>query len=177
MRNILPFSAFLAAVLCAFCHPAYTQCNGSSSLSLKEIMKGYEFIGQRAEDPVWSLDSKRIYFNWNKENKLVGDKYYYDLRSGELNILELEKYDELPPRSYTKTQKGEFLFQREGDIFLFSPEKNKTRTLLKTYDHKSLKGLDEKEDGFYYLRSSNIYHFDLQSGSIRQISNFSKGSS
>jgi dipeptidyl aminopeptidase/acylaminoacyl peptidase len=176
MRNFLLLTAFAVSVLLTQNRSAFAQCNGSSALSLKEIMKGYEFIGQRPEYPVWSLDSKRIYFDWNKENKLITDKYYYEIASGETKLLNLENYDELPPYSYIKTTKGDFLYQKSGDVFLFSPESASTRTILETFDQESLIGLDELEQGFYFLRSSNIYHFDLDSGHIRQISNFSKGS-
>jgi hypothetical protein len=43
----------------------FTVAGISQELSLDEIMKGDAFIGVQPTNERWSLDGKRVYFEWN----------------------------------------------------------------------------------------------------------------
>ncbi|MFN5785250.1 MAG: hypothetical protein ACK457_04735, partial [Flavobacteriia bacterium] len=49
----------------------------ASALSLKDIMKGNEFIGHQPENIRWSFDGKTIYFDWNPNNEPGNITYGY----------------------------------------------------------------------------------------------------
>ena len=37
----------------------------AQQLALEEIMKGNDFIGWQPENPRWSLDGQKVFFEWN----------------------------------------------------------------------------------------------------------------
>ena len=60
---------FIAAFL-IFSIKGYNQ-----TLKLEEIMKGESFIGNQPINGRWSLDSKKVYFDWNPTNDLGASTY------------------------------------------------------------------------------------------------------
>jgi hypothetical protein len=48
----------------------------SQNLKIEEIMKGDEFGSQPTR--CWSLDGKKVYFEWNPNNELGTDTYFWD---------------------------------------------------------------------------------------------------
>ena len=48
----------------------------SQSLKLEEIMKGNDFIGWQPENPRWSLDGQKVFFEWNPNKEWGASKYY-----------------------------------------------------------------------------------------------------
>jgi hypothetical protein len=50
----------------------------SQNLKIEEIMKGDEFIGSQPTSGRWSLDGKKVYFEWNPNNELGTDTYFWD---------------------------------------------------------------------------------------------------
>ena len=49
----------------------------AQSLQLEEIMKGDAFIGPQPENPRWSLDGQKMYFDWNPKNEPGSSTYYW----------------------------------------------------------------------------------------------------
>ncbi|WP_240345153.1 hypothetical protein [Flavobacterium sp. CLA17] len=50
--------------------------NGTSqTLKLEEIMKGESFIGNQPTNGRWSLDGKKVYFEWNPKDELGASTY------------------------------------------------------------------------------------------------------
>ena len=64
---------FVALICFAFS----TICQGQN-LKLEKIMKGDAFIGFQPETPTWSLDGKKVYFEWNPNNELGTSTYYWE---------------------------------------------------------------------------------------------------
>ncbi len=170
-----PLTLLVSLCLCLNVAQAIAQCKGSSPLDLKTIMTGYEFIGQRPDNARWNLSSTGLYFDWNPEDKLVGDKYFHDLGSGESKIVDPSEYDLMPPRSFIESSSGMIYYSSSGDIFSFEKASGRIVRITQTFDYERIIGLDSDEKGIYYTRSSNVYHLDFGTARTRQITNFSKG--
>ncbi len=173
MRILL--SLALVGILCSKFYDSHAQCRGESDLSLKEIMKGYEYIGYLPDNPVWDFGSEKIYFEWNKEAALITARYSYSISNGNIEKIEPEDYKEIPPPDGLKSKDGRIFFEKSGDIFVYRPGKG-NEPILKTFDREYLIGLNEAESGLFYSRNSNIYLLDLSTNSTTQITNFKKGS-
>ena len=49
----------------------------SQSLKLEEIMKGNDFIGWQPENPRWSLDGQKVFFEWNPNKEWGASTYFW----------------------------------------------------------------------------------------------------
>ena len=47
------------------------QQGNTSTLTIKKIMQGDDFVGHLPSDPQWSTDGQTLYFNWNPEQAQV----------------------------------------------------------------------------------------------------------
>jgi hypothetical protein len=56
----------------------FTVAGQSQNLKLEEIMKGDAFIGVQPSNGRWSLDGKKIYFEWNPNNDLGTSTYFWE---------------------------------------------------------------------------------------------------
>ena len=70
---------FCITLLIFALQPAQSQIENLSPLSIKEIM-AKDFIGHSPERLQWSADSKKIFFNWNPENKKSSSTYQLDVK-------------------------------------------------------------------------------------------------
>ncbi len=50
----------------------------AQKLKLEEIMKGEAFIGSQPDTTRWSLDGKKVYFEWNPNNELGSSTYFWE---------------------------------------------------------------------------------------------------
>ena len=62
----------------------------SQDISLKEIMKGNEFIGSQPQNISWSHDSRTIFFDWKQKQDFDYRTYQYD--KGKVSQMPYEEY-------------------------------------------------------------------------------------
>ena len=73
-------SLFLGLFYCAdFCY---------SQLDLKEIMKGPDFVGYLPENPYWSHEGTKIYFDYIAENDRGNTLHEFNLKSKTIQKLD-----------------------------------------------------------------------------------------
>ena len=65
-NNWLLYGAFLLSLSISF-----AQQGNKSSLSIKKIMQGDDFVGHLPSNPQWSLDGQTLYFDWNPEKAQI----------------------------------------------------------------------------------------------------------
>jgi len=113
-------------------HTGQAQVKNLSELTVKEIMSK-DYIGHSPERTQWSADSKRIFFNWNPENKKSASPY-------QLNINQLmpepversEMQKALPVRKNLNQDKSKELISRGGDLTIVNVKKGDTLTVYST---------------------------------------------
>ncbi len=175
MRRFYLFSLCYCAFFGPSHTPSFSQCQGNSDLKLKEIMSGYEYIGARPGSPTWSLNSKKIYFDWNPEHKPIDDKYEYNLESKKLTKLDPKDYENIPSNSFLRIGKERMIYEKGGDIFLYDLKSGSTSPLLETTDRETLLGLNEDKSAIYFTRSNNVFSMSLDGAGLKQHTNFKKG--
>jgi len=101
-----------------------------STLQLSEIMKGKTFVGYWPEDPQWSPDGQRVYFDWNPEFDLADSNYVYSLKDSSLlpapNSLSKSFY----PRNFKYSpSKQKICYAKNGEIYLDNVSQTQSRRI------------------------------------------------
>lgn len=146
----------------------------ASPLSLKEIMKGNEFIGHQPENIRWSVDGQIIYFDWNPENNPGNYTYQYDLDSKQKIF---PKTDLTRSIEYDKLQQAYLInyYSVEGALISYT---KKTKIIQVIYQSSTpVYNVQRTKDPLkvYFQQGTNLFSYNATSGTIVQVSNFQNG--
>lgn len=167
-RILIPFFVLLISSLNSQTVP------NSSTLSLKEIMKGNEFIGHQPENIRWGVDGKTIYFDWNPENNPGNYTYYYglDFKNKIFPKADLTKITE-----YDKLQRNFLInyYSIEGALVAFDK-----KTMIRKVIYQSSTPVyniqrTKDENLIYFQQGTNLFQYNARSGSVLQLTNFQGG--
>lgn len=144
-------------------------------LTVEKIMRDPKWMGVAPSNYRWSADSKKVYFNWNPENKEKDVLY-----SVGLNGLKPQKEEEKALEKaigstliYNGTSTSA-LFEKGGDVYLFNPKTKAEQRLTNTVDRESAAKF-LKTGSISYQRGDNLFVVDLKTNETRQLTNFVKG--
>jgi dipeptidyl aminopeptidase/acylaminoacyl peptidase len=154
---------------------AFSAASQSQNLKLEEIMKGDAFIGVQPDTIHWSLEGKKVYFEWNPNNELGTSTYYWEkgLTKPQLASPEEGAFSKL---DFKQTANSDFVFYiNKGALFSYS---KKSKTIKKLYQNSS--PISNLQLGFeagilFYVQNENLFKYNINEGSILQISNFKSG--
>ncbi|MEA1784737.1 prolyl oligopeptidase family serine peptidase [Arenibacter sp. GZD96] len=169
MKQVLLYSGiFFIGTFCQF-----AQENNSSPLTIKEIMKGYDFVGHLPSEPYWSVTGTAIYFNWNPVGADSDSLYAYSLKSASTEKLDFETVLQLPPskRMYSKN-KTKIIYEKHGDIFLLEKATNAVTQITKTVEKEHSPHFTNQETKVAYTKGDNIYTWDIAKGTTEQVTHF-----
>ncbi len=144
-------------------------------LTVEKIMRDPKWMGVAPSNYRWSADSKKVYFNWNPENKEKDVLY-----SVGLNGLKPQKEEEKAldkaigsTLTYNATSTSA-LFEKGGDVYLFNPKTKAEQRLTNTVDRENAAKF-LKNGSISYQRGDNLFVVDLKTNETRQLTNFVKG--
>lgn len=143
----------------------------NSTLVLKDIMKGDDFIGHSPENIRWTIDGAAILFEWNPENNLGNFDYIFPVKTKNGSIskaknTELIEYD---PLQHT------FLinyYAIEGALIAFDKKTKQQKVVYHTTSPIRNVQRINLEHLVYFQQGSNLFCYNSQNGSIVQITNF-----
>ena len=162
-------SLFLGLLYCAdFCY---------SQLDLKEIMKGPDFVGYLPENPYWSYDGTKIYFDYRAESDRGTSLHQFDLKSK--TIQKLDSIARVQTIAYDLSQDAYNLLYFERDNTLASVDKmNKQISLCYQgmQDIQNIQRLND-ENKLVFQQGINLFEWQNKDGksSMRQLTNFILG--
>ncbi len=147
----------------------------AQSLKLEEIMKGDEFVGQQPENPRWSLDGQKIYFEWNPKNEPGSSTYYWKkgMKSPQIvegNEASLSHQDYLP-----NTDKSVFYYINKGALYSYEAKLKKTTKLFQQSNPIGNLKIGGVKGVVFFEQNNNIFQLDTNAGSLVQLTNFNKG--
>jgi dipeptidyl aminopeptidase/acylaminoacyl peptidase len=146
---------------------------GQADLTITDIMKGDDFVGYLPKSIYWSENSKSIYFTWNPDQDLMESTYKADLKGLIPYKVALEELKNIPARNghYTK-EKSKKVYEKNGDIFLYHIRSGKTDHLVNTLERESSPVFTNSDTHIVFRKENNLYSLALESGKLRQITNF-----
>ena len=170
MRKSVVFFAMLVSASCI----AQTQLD---KLTVEKIMRDPKWIGTSPSNVNWSYDSKYIYFNWNPE-KAIADSLYY-ISNAHLvpqKASYQQKQSLLRPDDITyNSNRTNFVYDKEGDIFFADTKTGKERRITQTEDIESNPRFSFNDTKVVYSLNQNLYSWEIATGLTVQLSNFQKG--
>ncbi|MBU3658521.1 MAG: S9 family peptidase [Flavobacteriales bacterium] len=163
MRNII-----LALFIGPFC---FLDIVGQ--LDLKEIMKGHEFVGFLPDYHRWSADGKSIYFEWNKDKEPGNSTYSYELSSGKIQKVELNKYATLVSYDAKQSSFLEQFYSTGNAIIAYSKKTNTQQVIFQHSDQ--LFNVQRLSDPTKIAFQMGQNLFIWSGKSLLQITNFKSG--
>jgi len=167
---------FTFLTLFSISYQSVSQSARNAQLSIKDIMKGEDFVGYLPGTPIWSEDGKQIYFSWNPDKDTLSSTYSLDLASKETHKLTPE---ELKNRHSTGgNYSDDFnrkLYEKYGDIYLLDIKKDHLTQVTNTLARESNPVFSGDESKVIFRKENNLYAWDIAAGTIRQLTNFKKG--
>lgn len=153
-----------------------TIASQAQSLKLEDIMKGDAFIGAQPENPRWSLDGQKLYFDWNPKNEPGSSTYYWKkgMKSPELTN---PKEADLSHQSYIpNTDKSIYYYINIGTLYAYNAKTTKTSKLFQQLN-SSLSNLKPgSEKGIvFFEQKNNMFQLNTNEGTMIQLTNFNKG--
>ena len=162
-------SLFLGLFYCAdFCY---------SQLDLKEIMKGPDFVGHLPENPYWSYDGTKIYFDYRAESDRGNSLHQFDLKSKKNQ--KLDSIARVQTIAYDLSQDAYNLLYFERDNTLASVDKMNKQIYLcyqGMQDIQNIQRLND-ENKLVFQQGINLFEWQNKDGksSMRQLTNFILG--
>ena len=145
------------------------------NLKLEEIMKGDAFVGVQPDTVHWSLDGKKIYFEWNPNNELGTSTYYWEKGQTKPKLANpvegaFSKLD------FKLTPKSDLVYYlNQGALFSYSKKNKTTKKLLQNSNPISNLHLGFEEGILFFVQNENLFKYNAKEGSVIQISNFKPG--
>ncbi|HTE00493.1 MAG TPA: prolyl oligopeptidase family serine peptidase [Mucilaginibacter sp.] len=145
------------------------------TLTVEKIMRDPKWIGTSPSNIRWSDDSKKIYFTWNPNATDHDELYSITPNDSKPQVVSLEERKVLPAANGNWNKKHTIkLFEKNGDIFLSDITKGKITQLTSTIDRESNPAFNGDESQVLFLRGDNLYALKLNSGELKQLTNFVK---
>jgi dipeptidyl aminopeptidase/acylaminoacyl peptidase len=147
----------------------------SQNLKLEEIMKGDGFIGVQPVNERWSLDGKKVYFDWNPNNELGLSTYFWE--KGMAKPLPASAKEAAFSKLNLKRNPGSDLgfYIDKGALYSYSLKNKTAKKLFQQQRPISNLELGSQAGIVFFEQNDNLFKYNTQEGSIVQISNFNKG--
>ena len=147
----------------------------AQSLKLEDIMKGDEFVGFQPENPRWSVDGQKIYFDWNPKNELGSSTYYWKkgMKTPELvngNEINLSQQNYI-----SNSDKSIFYYIDRGALYSYDVKSTKRAKLFQQSSSISNLQLGSEKGIVFFEQNNNMFKLDTNEGSVVQVTNFTKG--
>ena len=169
MRKINLLISFLCIA------PIGTSFAQLSPLTVEKIMRDPKWMGTSPSNYRWSADSKSLFFDWTLDSNDKPLVYQLDINTKKykLSTDSIARLAENPDYIFNN-DKSLAVYEREGDLYLKNKQ-NKIIRLTETVERENpLSFLINNE--LVFQRNENIYSLDLNNNSLRQLTNFQKGS-
>ncbi len=169
-KSLSALILFFAGTICSF--------SQNSELSVEKIMQDTDWMGTFPSNVHWGVNSNNIYFNYNPEGNPSDSLYRIKIDDPKkiLKVSVAEKDQLIPQNGDFNDSRSKKVFTEDGDLYLYEKKSGTKKELLdlpfSVNDPQFLK--DENKLAFY--AENNAFIFDLEKGSIKQITHIEKGS-
>lgn len=144
-------------------------------LTVEKIMRDQKWMGTAPSAYHWSADSKKVYFDWNPENKAESGLYEVNAAGGKA-VKAPEKEDEKDgAEGFTYNQDHTLGLQEQGgDLYLYDLKTKKKQRLTNTLENEGNASF-LLNGQIAFQRAENVFVLDLKTNELKQLTNFVKG--
>ena len=148
----------------------------AQTLSLEEIMKGDDFIGNQPDNPRWSIDGNTIYFDWNPKNEIGNSTYSWKKGMKNPAVLAEDAFDYSDINIPFQNEYEVVYYTKRGNLYSYT---RKTKEIKKVYlsnerIYAVARGVNPEM--IFFQMNRNVYQLNTKDFSVIQITNFRTGS-
>ncbi|MEO8239057.1 MAG: prolyl oligopeptidase family serine peptidase [Flavobacterium sp.] len=160
---------FILAVL------IFSITGSSQNLKLEEIMKGESYIGNQPTNGRWSLDGKKVYFEWNPKDELGASTYFW--QKGMTKPEAVTPNEAVFSQFDFKVKPGSDIayYLDKGNLYSYSIHSKSIKKLLQQSTPISNLQLGNQIGIVFFEQNNNIFKYNTKEGTVLQITNFTKG--
>ncbi|MBP4139941.1 S9 family peptidase [Flavobacterium geliluteum] len=147
----------------------------SQNLKLEEIMKGESFIGNQPTYGRWSLDGKKVYFEWNPKDELGNSTYYWQKGMTQPAIAD-PKEAVFSKLNFKRKPTSDIVYYLDkGALYSYVISTKSTKKLIQQSTPISNIELGNEAGIVFFEQNSNLFKYNTKEGTVLQITNFAKG--
>jgi dipeptidyl aminopeptidase/acylaminoacyl peptidase len=164
----------LKKIIVLFCL-VYGIGSQSQSLKLEEIMKGESFVGVQPTNGHWSIDGKRIYFEWNPNDDIDKSIYYWEkgMTTPQLAPAKEANFSKIDLKRNPNSDLGYFI--ENGTLYSYSVKNKITKKLLQQANPVSNLKLAFENGVLFFEQNGNLLKYNAKEGTVLQLTNFKEG--
>ncbi len=161
-------------LLLSFLLFAFAEAN-AQQLTVEKIMRDPKWMGVSPTDIQWDANSRKIYFDWNRDHAGRNEMYQIGLNDQTPVKVDLQSRKSLNRGSLIYNQdRSKLLFERSGDLVVYSIKDNKEIQLTQTVDRESNPAFSKDGRKIIFQRGDNLFSVSLVNGRLEQLSNFTR---
>lgn len=146
-------------------------------LTIEKIMRDPKWIGTSPSNPYWSVDGRYLFFSWNPDGAPSDSVYYIsiaDRQPRKTNLAFRQANPGMPVVVWSGAYNS-FVYVRDGDIFFRGINKKADIRITQTVETESNPQFIMDGSRIVFTRGSNLFAWDVASGTTIQLTNFQKG--
>ncbi|KIC93303.1 S9 family peptidase [Flavihumibacter solisilvae] len=144
-------------------------------LTVDMIMRDPKWIGTSPSNPFWSNEG-RLYFSWNPE-KALSDSLYFAMPGAspvKASWADRQALVDHADCEYNKAGNA-YTYVKNGDVFYVTLKPFRQLKVTQTLEPETMSHFAFNDMKLVFLRSQNLFSWDLKTGETVQLTNFQKG--
>lgn len=168
---------FLFIVLCLGPALLFGQAStpNRSTLTIEQIMQGPKFVGESPSRIFWGLQGEHLYFNWNPEQDTLSSLYRVGLEDRGIQKVSIEDQKSLLRGGEYNSDRSRKIIADNGDLYLVELYSGEHTRLTQTTAREGNPRFTADDLGILYTLDNNLFHWDLASGRIEQLTDIREG--
>jgi dipeptidyl aminopeptidase/acylaminoacyl peptidase len=143
----------------------------SQELNLRDIMRGYDYIGHPPENAQWSVGRDTLYY-FKKDSSLGPSVLYgFDIKSQKSDRLDLINSNRIvlsPERQFVIPKSNERLAVTQGNLLKIHANNN-ISVLLDLPSNIEFSGFGKNDSCAYLIINNDFYRYHLHNGSLLRL--------
>ncbi len=141
------------------------QKGNNSTLKIKDIMQGDDFVGHLPSNHYWSTNGSTLYFDWNPDGAMSDSLYAYSIAKKDINKVDFLSAHALPSsRIVYNKQKNKAVYTKNGDIFLLDVASYKAIPVTNTQAWQCNPHFTHNGKVIAYTQVNELFVWDMYSG-------------
>lgn len=145
-------------------------------LTVSKIMRDPKWIGSSPSALQWSADSKTLLFQWNPNNAPADSAFSITTTNLKPQPVNWADKKDLPENSFLYNSKyTAYVYATRGDIYYNDVKTGITKRITETVDIEAAPTFGFNETRIVFSRATNLFSWDITTGTIAQLTNFQSG--
>lgn len=175
-KSVKLFLVFVCVITPIYLLSQETTKQTKPKLTIEQIMQDPKWTGEVSSTIWWSEDGKQVYFKWNPGDAEAESTYVVNSDGSGLRKLSLNE------RKYLIPERGEYnkegtkkVYLKDGDIYLLDIPSMNIQQITNTTERETSPTFSFDEKKILFVRNSNLFSIELESGLLKQLTDFRQG--